>query len=174
MHGTNITGHSPFTHFSQLQEAMEAAIFHNHGRFVHFGWGFQGWYQIGINHFLPNPNGTYPGHFLTEMWEILAKSKDREGRYINPINANFSQQIRTRPAAVFAVHKERILANPPILYQRLKNKIMSEPQPLSDNARKRCCALESTWHVLFHEPAVLPEESSVDYLYEGWENWTYC
>ena len=119
----NITGHSPFTHFSQLEEATEQAIFQNHRRFVHFGWGFHNWAtQWGAD--LRDPVIPYLERYMPEMWQVLAKSKNEQGEFINP-NANYWGRVITRPGAIFAVHKDRMLANPPSVYQELINKIQT-------------------------------------------------
>lgn len=171
-HLSNITGHSPFIHFDELVKATsDAMVRPGQQKFLHYGWPlfltkkrFGANMKPAVRHDQP-----YAGKFLPEMWDIFTQARDVEGRYIN-INHNFEGEISTRPGAIFAVHKDRILANSPNIYQKLKDTIMLEA---GDHARRRCCSLEVTWHVLFGETAVLPKESTVDQYYDGYDRWEY-
>jgi hypothetical protein len=168
-HTVNITGHSPFTHFDQLVNATnEAMVLPGQAKFLHYGWPF---WDFGSNMSKADGLQNYVEEFLPEMWDIFAEAEDEEGKYIN-MNHGFDDKISTRPGAIFAVTRDRILANPSAIYEKLKDKILTS-QVNTQHARKRCCSLENTWHVLFHEPAVLPKQSTVDQYYEGYKRWKY-
>mmetsp|Transcript_2576 Transcript_2576/g.3908 ORF Transcript_2576/g.3908 Transcript_2576/m.3908 type:complete len:99 (-) Transcript_2576:154-450(-) len=79
-------------------------------------------------------------------------------------NVTQHTKIISRPKACFGVHKDRILAHPKRVYQTLQQKILQAKKRVE--ARRRCCALEGMWHVLFGEPLTLPKTSTLDVYLE--------
>jgi hypothetical protein len=85
-----------------------------------------------------------------------------ESMYDFELNYNMTNETKiiTAPNACFAVHRKRILQRPLHVYIKLRDKILASDR---DEARRRCCALESSWHVLLGEPPILPATSSVEH-----------
>jgi hypothetical protein len=135
-------GHTPFHNIAELEKATRQKMLVEGRQFLHFGWPWP-WFGEPIH-----KNTSYLGHYVTELFVDMGLEHEN--------------QTKTRPGACFAVHRDRIRANPKDFYITQQQKILgSNP----DEARRRCCALENSWHALLKEPAVLPVESTVDEWY---------
>jgi hypothetical protein len=142
--------HTPFASIPEMANHIQRAFKDAQQGFLHFGpplnFGSRVW------------NGNYIGHYLNETWNDM-------GLLSTP-----TTEVKTRPGACFAAKKDRILSVKKETYKTIQSRILSSN---SDVARRRCCALEISWHVLFGEPAILPETSSMDHLYKNisWQIW---
>lgn len=77
--------------------------------------------------------------------EVIALMKERAPAYDN------STQLRYIPGACFAVHRDRIWANPPDFYKDVQLSIYH-----FQDVRRMCWNLERTWHVIFGEDMFEP------------------
>lgn len=142
--------HTPFGSMAELTDHTKRSL---DGRgFVHFGppLAFFGGMVQG--------NNSNIEYLINETWSDI-------GLYSNKTTV-----ARTRPGACFAVRKERILANKKEVYRRIQSKILASNRDMS---RRRCGALENSWHAMFGEPSVLPISSSMDHIYQNitWKIW---
>ena len=163
-HRYNISGHSVFTTFDEMERETQSRMVSNRTsnetkvqanvpKILHYGWGF---------HRFRAPLGkeiSFVGNHLNELWSIFGNASG--------INQD-ARAVVGRRGAVFAVHKERIRANSKYVYEQLQSVQLSER---GETARKRCMALEFSWHALFGEPARLPKTSTIDDLYIGHTNY---
>ena len=148
MHADGVDKHSPFQTAAELARTVERFFATDSSRgFLHFGLNapnFETWVETG---------DSYLQHYLHETWV--------EDMGLPVTSDTF---VQSRPGACFAVHIRRIRARPREVYARLLQRILREND--KSIARKRCCALENVWHVLFGEPHVIPVESTMDFLYD--------
>ena len=151
-----IVGHSPFRNVSDLNAAIQNVSVSGGRTFVHFGWG----YDRFVYPKWGGPDG-YTRNYTPEFLEDFGWNSNATGE------AN--SRMRTRPGAVFVVHRDRILAHNRTEYERVRDKILANRG--NEEARRQCCGLERMWHAVFGEPVDLPVESTVDHLYSSAMCW---
>jgi hypothetical protein len=101
----------------------------------------------------------YHGRALFALWPFFATADTPEP----------PETFTFKPAACFAVRKERILQRSLATYQGLTahiyyssfTKKQNDKDNWIGNERQYCCAMERIWHVLFGEPPILPTKSMI-------------
>mmetsp|Transcript_20262 Transcript_20262/g.47607 ORF Transcript_20262/g.47607 Transcript_20262/m.47607 type:complete len:328 (+) Transcript_20262:186-1169(+) len=146
--GMDITGHSPFRNMSEMIDHVYDLTVKKGRQFVYFGWGFDRFIYPewgGPDPFTKN----YTNELLVDLgWDFKLGN---------------SMNIRSRPGAVFVMHRDRIRLRGRSVYIKIKEKILAKTPAV---ARQLCCAMETSWHVVFGgEPLAIPKESTMDHLY---------
>jgi len=147
---------TPFGTIWALENATRSHILEKHG-FLHYGMDVGQWGE--------KTNGDKPDistlPYVRELWSDLGL--DTAGA----TGATNQYRTETRRGNCFAVHRDRILSNPREFYSTLRKRLEDSYSEPSSVTKRRCAALEKTWHVVFGEPAILPKHSTLDaYLHE--------
>mmetsp|Transcript_10551 Transcript_10551/g.19689 ORF Transcript_10551/g.19689 Transcript_10551/m.19689 type:complete len:337 (-) Transcript_10551:1924-2934(-) len=144
------TEHTPFWTFSELVNATRSWADSSHGKgYLAYGPDF----QVVVKNI--NADNGYLIYYPREYFELM-------GLTYSTISDS-DTRVEGRSGACFAVHKERIHNIPVEKYQSLKQSILQENGDLS---RRKCCALENIWHVIFGEPYVIPIHSTVQHIWD--------
>jgi hypothetical protein len=145
--------------YSKWKGAAAHTMFHN---FTHFANATlqlmtkdQGFLHYGVT-YMTEKWGTdpYHGKAMQILWPFFA----------TPKMPRPPEEVAFKPSAHMAVRKERILAIPVDVYKAIKQQLYYSqhiPGEGSIDARRICCAMERTWHILFGEPPILPSHSIV-------------
>jgi hypothetical protein len=135
--------HTPFHNFSELVNATMQLMTKDQG-FLHYG--------VKLLQHVGPWSDSYFGEAMRSLWPLFASAE----------MPNAPAEIFFRPAAHMAVRKERILAVPLDVYKALtRNVYYSRFVPGGTDARRMCCAMEISWHMLFGEPPIMPYNASV-------------
>jgi hypothetical protein len=134
--------HSPFRTIAELINATFSAQ-NESLAFLHYG-------PSALRQTIINSGLDYHGYSIRDIFDIFRLP------YSN------TTKVKGRAAASFAVSKDRILANPVERYIDLQHSFY----PLNwDQARRRCCGAENSWHAMLGEPYVILPNATVDHLW---------
>eukprot|EP00546_Thalassionema_frauenfeldii_P006093 CAMPEP_0178919024 /NCGR_PEP_ID=MMETSP0786-20121207/14174_1 /TAXON_ID=186022 /ORGANISM="Thalassionema frauenfeldii, Strain CCMP 1798" /LENGTH=240 /DNA_ID=CAMNT_0020592843 /DNA_START=352 /DNA_END=1071 /DNA_ORIENTATION=- len=131
--------HTPFANFNALKNATLKHLHQSRG-FLHYGEN-KGLFGKRI----PDTKG-YTEGYVVQVMQDLGLPPAKTGTWVT-----------SRPKSSFAAHRDRILANSRETYKLMQQRILNAST--NSEAHKRCCALESTWHLVFGEPYDLPKSS---------------
>jgi hypothetical protein len=148
--------HTPFSDFPNIVQSLKLYMPKNQ-TFLHFGVSdlTQAWY-----------GDPYSVLGMRTIWPYL-KSLEVP---LPPAT------ITTKPSANIAVRREQIQARSRSIYEALLyqlryiNEVQDIPgleDAVSLDNRRLCCALERTWHILFGQPAILPENTKLSELVQN-------
>ena len=140
-----IVQHSPFCHISELINFTVEWAESNQGSYVAYGPTLRE--PKNISKKLP-----YVEEYPKELYDDLKLSLNEKGTLIQGTSG-----------ACFAVHRDRIHKHSVDIYKELQRKILQEKK----RARRRCCAFENMWHIVFGENDILSNNAILN---QQWSN----
>ena len=130
------SAHTPFSNFTQLVDAIDKY----QEDFLH----------LGVHGFVKRDffDDPFAGVVLQSIWPYLKSELVPKPPW----------ELTFKPSAHMVVRKEALYTRPKWVYQALLQhaRTSTDIWGIVDPARKFCCALENTWHILFGQPAILP------------------
>lgn len=146
--GKLATQHSPFVHFPELVDYTHTWAKEGKGKFLAYGPEID--MMKNINRRL------YFYHwYVKELFDRLGLEYTKD-----------STNIQGRSGACFAVHRDRILGNSVEKYKEMRESILNKEGDTNQILRE-CSTLENTWHLVLGESYIIPQESTLEHL---WEN----
>ncbi|CAB9526199.1 expressed unknown protein [Seminavis robusta] len=156
------------TPFKSLQELFDATLKHSRTwkepAFLHYGRGALTLENVNAK----DPFNLYNTREVLDIFQIpYLKNHER-------IQADDATHTKTKAGHYFAVSRDSIRSRPLEHYKALLasvSKVVAENRNDGNAGRRRCCALENLWHVIFGQPLELPSQNTVDRLWSDVHNY---